>query len=48
MKVLYVAKSFGVHHFFSTDGARTEWINTLPDYEQKHVEKWEVSVRSVK
>lgn len=47
MTVLYVAKSFGRTHFFPTDGARTEWIETLPEWEQKHVESWEVSVRSV-
>jgi len=48
MKVLYVAKSFGRYHFFSNDEKRTQWIETLPEYEQKHVESWEVSVRSVK
>ena len=48
MKVLYVAKSFGRYHYFSTDAQRTEWIETLPVWEQKHVESWEVSVRSVK
>jgi len=48
MKVLYVAKSFGRTHFFKTPAARDEWIVTLPDWEQKHVASWEVSVRSVK
>jgi hypothetical protein len=47
MKVLFVAKSFGRYHFFKSADARTAWIETLPEWEQKHVESWEVSVRSV-
>lgn len=48
MKVLYVAKIMGRYHFFSNDEKRTQWIETLPLWAQKHVESWEVSVRSVK
>lgn len=40
MKMLYAAKSFGQYHFFSTEEKRAEWIHTLPEWEQKHVETW--------
>lgn len=38
--VLYAAKSFGRYHYFKTEEKRNEWLDTLPEWEQKAVELW--------
>lgn len=45
MKILYVAKSFGRYYFFTGAESRQDFINTLPVWEQKAVETYEVTVR---
>ena len=40
MNELYVAKSFGRTHFFKTEEKRNAWMETLPEWERKHVECW--------
>ena len=42
MGILFVAKSFGRYHYFKDEVKRAEFINTLPEWEQKHVETYEV------
>lgn len=42
MEILFVAKTFGRYHYFKDEVKRTEFINTLPEWEQKHVETYEV------
>ena len=42
MGILYVAKEFGRYHFFKTEDARTAFINTLTEWEQKFVLSYEV------
>ena len=38
--MMYGAKSFGTTHFFKTEDEREAWIQTLPEWEQKYVERW--------
>lgn len=45
MKVLYVAKSFGRYYFFNDVNKRQEYIDSLPVWESKYVETYEVSCR---
>ena len=42
MRKLYVVKTFGRYHIFNTEEARCEFIKTLPDWEAKHAETYEV------
>jgi hypothetical protein len=42
MRKLYVVKTFGQYHIFNTEEARCEFIKTLPDWEAKHAETYEV------
>lgn len=44
MKKLYAVKSFGRTRFFATEDLRKAWLHTMPEWEQKHVELWEVIV----
>lgn len=40
--MLYVAKNFGRYHFFRTAEARETYLSTLPEWEAKKVELFEV------
>lgn len=40
MGILYVAKEFGRYHYFKTEEAMNKFIDTLADWEKKHVESY--------
>jgi hypothetical protein len=42
MGILFVAKEFGRYHFFKTEDARTAFIKSLTEWEQKFVQSYEV------
>lgn len=42
MGILYVAKTFGRYHFFKTEDLRKQYLDTLPDWEQKYTTSFEV------
>jgi hypothetical protein len=42
MGILFVAKEFGRYHFFTTEDARTAFIKSLTEWEQKFVQSYEV------
>lgn len=42
METLFVVKTFGRYHYFKDEVKRAEFIKTLPEWEQKHVETYEV------
>lgn len=42
MGILYVVKEFGRYHFFKDEDKRTEFIQSLTEWEQKAAETYEV------
>lgn len=42
MGILYVAKNFGRYHYFKTEELRKAYLDTLPEWEQKGVQCYEV------
>lgn len=42
MGILYVVKEFGKYHFFTTEQARADFLNTLTEWEQKFAQSYEV------
>lgn len=42
MGILYVVKTFGRYHFFKTEQLRADYLKTLPEWEQKYVNAYEV------
>lgn len=45
---LYVAKEFGRYHFFNSEDKRTEYINSLTEWEQKFVQTYQVGAEEKK
>lgn len=45
MSILYVVKSFGQYHFFKSEDERQQFIGTLPEWESKFAEVYEMAVR---
>ena len=48
MNTLYVAKNFGRYHYFKSDEDRKAYLATLPEWEAKKVECYEVRYGKVK
>ena len=42
MGILFVAKSYGRYHYFKTEQERTDYLNTLPEWEKKCAQTYEV------
>lgn len=42
MGILFVAKTFGRYRFFKTEEERNQFLKTLPEWEQKYVNTYEV------
>ena len=42
MGILYVAKSYGRYHYFKTEQERIDFLNTLPVWEKKYAQTYEV------
>ncbi len=42
MNTLYAVKNFGRYHFFKTEELRKAYLDTLPEWEAKYCEVYEV------
>lgn len=47
MNTLYFVKTFGKYHCFKTPELREEYLKTLPEWERKHAEIYEVKYGKV-